>query len=407
MLLPLAAARTLFADSAFRRTWAIGTITGIIRWFEFVALAIFTYELTRSPQMVALLAVLRMLPYAMLGTAVGGLADVVDRARLLQGSLLAMAIATIAMAVLAAIGQVSYAAVAVATLAAGVFWTVDMPARRRLMVDAVGPARMAAGLGFDNASMHATRALGPLAGGALYEWLGLTGVYVMMAVGYAACLALAHGLKVAPRPAGPQRERVPLWSVVFPVSLLKDQRMRVAMGVTLVYNLWCFPFSMMVPVIAQNDFQLPHLLVGLLTACDGLGGVAGALLVGAVVREATLFRFYFLGTVIYLFVMLVMSLHLTVAVAVPALIAIGIASAAFSTTQYALIYVLAPVEMRGRATGLLSIFIGSSLIGHYHAGLMFEWLGSAVAVRVMAAEGIVVSAMLGLAWWRARSTTLS
>jgi hypothetical protein len=40
--------------------WAIGGLSGIARWLEFVAIAIFAYELTRSPELVALLAVLRM-----------------------------------------------------------------------------------------------------------------------------------------------------------------------------------------------------------------------------------------------------------------------------------------------------------------------------------------------------------
>ena len=71
-----------------------------------------------------------------------------------------------------------------------------------------------------------------------------------------------------------------------------------------------------------------------------------------------------------------LALHLTVGAAVAILLASGIAAAAFSATQYALVYNIAPPEMRGRATGVLSIFIGSSMLGHWHAGLLFERLGS-------------------------------
>jgi predicted MFS family arabinose efflux permease len=126
----------------------------------------------------------------------------------------------------------------------------------------------------------------------------------------------------------------------------------------------------------------------------------GALVVGAVVTERTLFRYYYMGTFLFLVLMAVMSAMLTVAVAVPLLMVIGAASAAFSATQYALIYTLAPPEQRGRATGLLSIFIGSSLVGHYHAGWLFERLGSVSAMQLMAVEGLGALILLGLLWWR-------
>jgi len=398
---PIVDATKLFSNPDFGRTWAIGALTGVARWLEFVALAIFAYELTRSPQLVALLAVLRMLPYVALGMIVGGLADALDRRGLLDGSLLIMIVVSGVMAILSAAGLVGYTAVAIATLFSGAFWTVDMPARRRLMVDAVGPARMSAALGFDNSTMHATRALGPLFGGLIYEFVGIAGIYLLVTIGYAACLLLSRRISRGPgSSAVTSGQPFSLRQLLPPATLLKDPRIQIAMGVTLVYNLFCFPFSTMVPVIAQNDFDLPHALVGAITACDGLGGMLGALVVGAVVREGTLFRFYFFGTLAYLVIIGLLSLHLTVLSAVPALLLIGVASAAFSATQYALIHVLSPPEMRGRATGLLSIFIGTSLVGHYHAGFLFERLGSVVAMQVMAAEGLAIILLLGFAWWR-------
>ena len=56
--------------------------------------------------------------------------------------------------------------------------------------------------------------------------------------------------------------------------------------------------------------------------------------------------------------------------------------------------------MRGRATGVLSIFIGSSMLGHWHAGLLFERLGSVAAMKVMGCEGLAAMLVLGVLWWR-------
>ena len=99
--------------------------------------------------------------------------------------------------------------------------------------------------------------------------------------------------------------------------------------------------------------------------------------------------------------MLLMALHLTVPASVGILLLVGVCAAAFSSTQYALVYHMAPPEMRGRAAGVLSIFIGSSIVGHWHAGVLFERLGSGWAMQVMAIEGLVAMVALGLLWLRA------
>jgi predicted MFS family arabinose efflux permease len=401
-VLHLADTRLLFAQADYRRIWAIGCLTGVARWLEFVALAIFAYEITHSPELVALLAVLRMVPYVLLGFFMGALADALDRKRLMVAAFSLMVAATTAMLIVAAMGAATYAAAAAIAMASGAFWTTDMPVRRRLLVDSVGSESAPAALGFDNATQYATRALGPLVGGTAYQVLGIGGIYALISMSYLVCLLLA--LRVGVRtecPAAGKPARKGLAFLLPPRELILDRRFQIIMGVTLVYNLWCWPFIGMVPVIAQKDFALTPALVGALSACDGLGGTIGALAVGLLATTRTLFRFYFFGTLIFLMLMVAMALHLTVAASVGILLVIGMAAAAFSSTQYALVYNMAPPEMRGRAAGVLSIFIGSSMVGHWHAGVLFERLGSVAAMQVMACEGLAAMLVLGVLWWRA------
>ena len=401
MLQP-AGIRILFARPDYRRLWAIGGLTGVARWLEFVAIAIFAYELTRSPALVALLAVLRMVPYLLLGFLTGAAADIINRKRLLVATFAAMVGASGAMLVVTAMGAATYAAAAAIVMVSGAFWTTDMPVRRRLLVDAVEPSSVPAALGFDNATMYATRALGPLIGGATYQAVGISGIYALIAMSYLLCLALATRVSVqsdAPRGGVPSTHGK-LGLLLPPRELVLNRRLQIIMGVTLVYNLWCWPFTGMVPVIGQKDFSLTPTLVGALSACDGLGGTVGALAVGLLATPRTLFRFYFFGTLACLVLILGLALHLTVGTAVAILLVSGIAAAAFSSTQYALVYNIAPPEMRGRAAGLLSIFIGSSMLGHWHAGLLFERLGSIAAMKVMACEGLAAMLVLAALWWR-------
>jgi predicted MFS family arabinose efflux permease len=400
-LLPFADTRFLFVKADYRRLWAIGGLTGVARWLEFVAIAIFAYELTRSPELVALLAVLRMVPYMLLGLLVGAVADAIDRKRLLVASFAGMVLASATMLVVIATGAATYAAAAAIVIVSGAFWTTDMPVRRRLLDDAVGAESVPAALGFDNATMYATRALGPLIGGATYQGLGISGIYALIAFSYLVCLVLAVRVGVhLQMPAVAPLARSGLGFLMPPRELLLDRRFQIIMGVTLVYNLWCWPFIGMVPVIGQKDFALTPVFIGVLSACDGFGGTIGAMAVGLLAQPRTLFRFYYLGTLACLLLMLILSLNLSVGTAVAMLLLTGLAAAAFSSTQYALVHNIAPPEMRGRATGVLSIFIGSSMLGHWHAGLLFERLGSVAAIGVMACEGLGAMLVLAALWWR-------
>ena len=97
--------RALFAVPDYRRLWAIGAGVGLARWLEFLALAIYAYQLTGSAQLVALLAIARMVPYVAFGFLVGALADLFDRRRLLVLSFLGGAATSIVMTALALTGD--------------------------------------------------------------------------------------------------------------------------------------------------------------------------------------------------------------------------------------------------------------------------------------------------------------
>lgn len=402
---PFNAAAGLLRLADYRRLWSAGALTGITRWLEFIALGIYAYELTRSPPLVALLAVIRMAPYVLLGFFVGALADRFERRALLIGATLVLALVSLTMAVLTATRLATYATVAAASFISGLFWTIDMPVRRRLVADTAGEGNIAAALGLDNATTYATRAIGPLVGGAIYQLLGIEGIYVLLGVFYLTCLEMAVGLTRQPRSAGATGGAGGFFAALaIPRALIFNRRFAIIMTVTLVHNVCSFPFLTMVPVISQKDFLLAPWLVGAMSSLEGFGGTVGAVLVGILGSERTLFRFYYLGSAVMLGLMLALSFHLEVATAVPALLLMGAAAASFTATQYALVHVSSPPEHRGRATGILSLFIGSSMAGHYLAGQLFDLYPSAVAMRIMAVGGLAAMAVLGILWVTGRAS---
>jgi hypothetical protein len=67
--------------------------------------------------------------------------------------------------------------------------------------------------------------------------------------------------------------------------------------------------------------------------------------------------------------------------------------------QATLIYLAAPVEMRSRLYGVLSLCIGSGLVGFLHIGLLAELIGAPWATTASGLEGLLAMA-LTWRWWR-------
>ncbi|MGI9425698.1 MAG: MFS transporter [Hyphomicrobiaceae bacterium] len=394
----------IFAIPDYRRGWVFGLLAGVARWLEFLALGIFAYQLTKSPPLVALLGMLRLLPHITLGYLIGSFTDRIDRKRWLVVGLAIMCIISGSLAYLAASGGVTYTTIVVATLATGAFWLTDMPIRRRFMLDAVGSERAGKAMGFDNITNYATRGLGPLIGGFVYQWFGPVGVFAFSFVIYAVCLAIALGFQ-AQKPATPvateKRPATQVGKAVATGSLLANPRFCIIVAVTVIYNLFCIPFVAMVPVFAQKDFGLMPAAVGTLASFEGVGGIIGSIAVGLLIRPRGFFAVYFLGPVIYMTAILALSFHFTPQFTIFALIALSFGGACFSANQYTLIYTTAAPELRGRAFGFLSMGIGCGTLGLWNAGYLFNNFASADALRIMALEGLVPMLLLGLyAAWR-------
>ena len=396
----------LLGDPRYLRLWLIGVLSMAARWMEMLVVGVFAVETTGSPVLVALLVILRMLPLAVFGSIVGTVTDRMAPRRLLRLALLLATLASLAVLGLALSGLAAYWHIALATFLSGVVWTTDMPVRRRLIGDVAGPERIAAAMSLDSATSNATRLIGPLFGGLLYHWLGLGGAFGLAAALYALCLILAPGVPAAFLASGAARRPARILGDLGEGFryLLREPEVRRILWVTVIFNIWGFPFVSMIPVIGTENLGLGAAAIGGLAALEGGGAFLGALLIatrGA--RPGSYRRFYFFGTASYVALAFVAGWMTETLPMALVIFCVGLGAAGFSTMQTTLIYGIAPPDMRGRLLGILSLSIGAGVIGFTNIGLMGELFGGANAVRIVAAEGLVALVLLGLRWprlWR-------
>src|SRR5262244_4128238 len=202
----------LFGEPDFRRLWLIGLVVFAVRWLEMLAVAVFAYQRTGSPFIVALLTMLRMLPMAMFGALIGAAAERVERRTALVLVMMLMLLCSTALALLAWSGALEVWHIALASFISGLTWTTDNPVRRTMIGEVVGPERMSAAMSIDVGANNASRMLGPTVGGILLATLGIGGAFAVSVAGYlvAAMVALRvrHRNPIRPSTAASVLERM-------------------------------------------------------------------------------------------------------------------------------------------------------------------------------------------------------
>ena len=390
----------LFGEPDFRRLWLVGLVVFSVRWLEMLAVAVFAYQHTGSPFIVALLTMLRMLPMALFGAPIGAVAERVERRKALVLVALSMLLCSIGLALLAWSGTLEVWHLALASFISGITWTTDNPVRRTMIGEVVGPERMSAAMSIDVGANNASRMLGPTLGGVLLATLGIGGAFTFSVAGYLVAVAVAlrvrHRNRVVPATAAGVLERM----IEGLILVRRDRRLSGTMVVTVIYNTFGSPFTSMIPVIGQDNLGLGAAGIGLLASMDGVGAFCGAIVIALCVKPPHFARLYIGGVAIYLLMLPVFALAPHPLLAASMLLLTGLANAGFSIMQATLVYLAAPPEMRSRVYGVLSVCIGVGMIGFLHLGWLAGMIGATWAIVTIGAEGLV-ALLLTRRWWRA------
>jgi MFS family permease len=383
----------------FWRLWLVGLVVFGVRWLEMLAVAVFAYQHTRSPFIVAALTMLRMLPMALFGAVIGALAERCERRTALLLVVASMALTSLTLAILAWTGQLAVWHLAVAAFCNGIGWTTDNPVRRTMIGDSVGTERMSSAMSLDVGANNASQIVGPTIGGVLLASVGIGGVFCVSVLCYS--LALAAAWRVGYRnPAVPASAQSILARMAEGLALIRrDPRLIATLIVTIISNMFAWPATSMIPVIGHDRLGLGAVGIGVLSSMTGVGAFCGAVAIAFAARQAQFSRIYLSGVFTYLVLVPVFALAPYPLLSGTVLLMTGVANACFSIMQATLVYLAAPAEMRSRIYGVLSVCIGVGMIGFIQIGLLAGLIGASWAAAATGVAGILAM-LLTRRWWR-------
>jgi MFS family permease len=382
---------SILRNREFLWLWAAGGMSHASRWMETGVLGWLILELTDSPWHVALVGVSRSAPLLLFGLFAGLVADRTNRWVVILCTQAVNAVGTGVLLVLLLLGAIQPWHVLLVACILGCSTILDMPSRRSLIYDLVGPQQVVSAMSLETINNTVGKFLGPLIGGLMIEMTGFAGVYLLLMAVYLLALGLILQVRInLPAPPGTAQ---PIWQSLVS-GIQYSLHNRVVLGVlciTVIMNALAFSYVQILPVVARDHLRVGPGLMGLLASADGMGTLIGALLLAALGNLPYHGRIFALGALLELVSLLAFAASPWYALSFVLLLGVGLGNAGFSTMQSTIILLSAAPGMRGRAVGILGLCIGSTPLGLLELG--------AVAAVIGAPAAIGLNAGLGLALW--------
>jgi MFS family permease len=392
-LAPALRRSALLATPGYLRLWFAGGVGNAMRWLELLVAGVFTYDATHSTFLVALVTVARSLPMLFAGALAGVIGEALNRKRILVAQLLVMTATSATLCALALFGQVRVWHIILAGAVNGLVWASELAVRRRMIGEVVAPDRVTAAIAFDSMTNSIARVLGPLAGGVVFEVLGLAGAYFVAVLLYLAASIAVIGLDFRQEKRRLRFRRIAADIAEGAMVARHNPAILAVVIVSIIMNMFAFSYSALIAPLGIDRYGVSPTLVGALAGAEPLGAIASGIALSAGWIRLNGRRALLRGSFLFFAGLIAMALSPWYGLAFMLLVIGGLGTAAFSTMQTSLVLIEAPAAATSRVMGIITMCIGTGPIGVLAIGLLADQTGPAPAILVMAAIGLA-----GLTW---------
>ena len=348
----------------FRLLWSTWLAANLSMWMSDVAAAWTMTTLTTTPIWVALVQSASTLPVFLLGLPSGALADILDRRRWLMFTQLWLAGTALALCAATAAGLMNAPLLLGLVFLNGIGLAMRWPVFSAIVPDLVPRTQLASALALNGVAMNLSRIVGPLVAGALIASAGTVWVFALNAV-----LSVLSAFVVL------------RWRYTHPTHPLGQERLISAMRVgvqfvrqsprllAVLLRVFIFFFHSLaliglLPLLAKGLHGGDAGTFTLLLASMGAGAIIAVLMLPRLRQAFGRDRIVLGGTIVQSAATAVMAVATSTWVAVPAMLAGGMAwiTVANSLSVSAQMGLPNWVRARGMATYQMAI-MGSSALG--------------------------------------------
>ena len=348
----------------FRLLWSTWLTANLCMWMTDVAAAWTMTTLTSTPIWVALVQSASTLPVFLFGLPSGALADILDRRRWLMATQFWLAATAVALCAATALGLMTSPLLLVLVFANGIGLALRWPVFSAIVPELVPRQQLAAALALNGVAMNLSRIVGPLLAGALIASAGTVWVFALNAV-----LSMLSGFLILrwrhehrPSPLGQERL---LSAMRVGVQFVRQSpRLRAVLLRVSIFFLHSTALLALLPLLARGLAGGDAGTFTLLLACMGAGAIIAVLALPRLRQAFGRDGLVVGGTAVQSAATAVMAVAPSAWVAVPAMIAAGMAWITVANSLAVSAQMSLPnwVRARGMASYQMAI-MGSSALG--------------------------------------------
>jgi len=365
---------------------------------ETIVLAIFVLRDTNSPFLVGLIGALRVAG-TLLGPLYGWMVDRFNRKALQVWVRVFGVFLAITLTALINTGSLQlWHAYAIVT-AGSMVRMLDLILIQALTADAVPSHALHGAIGLSRSTLDGARVIGSIAGGALFELLGLDWAYITITMLY--LLATITAIKIDSRPVVANVQTSNMWQELREGFhyIRQNPHLPGLIFFSFLIEFTAFPIVNGLMVVIGNDLHnLDGTGIGLLAAIASTGALLGALLLGMKQRVINPGRVMIIGSITWHALMLLLAMTPPLWLFTVILLLWGFSG---GTTFVAMVVGLlraTPAKTRGRVMGIRSLGIYGLSLGLLLGGWISEEAGPATMIGVLGAFGLAATAIATISW---------
>ena len=352
-------------------------------WMQSVAQSWLVYRLTGSAVLLGVVGFSSQIPVLLLAPVGGSIADHHNRRRMLIATQTASMLLAFILAALTLAERVQVWHVVVLAAMLGVVNAFDIPGRQAFVVDMVGKEDLLNAIALNSSMVNGARIVGPALAGLLVSFIGEGWCFFVNGLSYVAVIIGLAWMRPRPQTRGSHQNSA-LSSIAegfrFVWSATPIRALLLLLGLV---SLMGMPYSVLMPIFADQILHGGPWGLGLLMGASGLGALVGALSLAARSGVFGLGRWVAFSSAGFgaSLILFSMSRHFWLSVAL--LIPVGFSVMVQMASSNTLIQAMSPDHLRGRVMAVYSMmFMGMAPFGALFAGVLGEHAGAPVTVAI-------------------------
>src|ERR1051325_9520393 len=271
------------AHKNYRLFFTGQSISLIGTWMTRIATSWLVYRLTGSAFLLGIVGFAGQIPSFVLAPFAGVLVDRWNRHRLLFITQVLALLQSLAMAVLTLTGVIKTSHIILLSVFQGLINAFDMPARQAFVVEMVEKREdLANAIALNSSMVNAARLIGPSVGGVVIAAIGEGWCFMIDALSYIAVIASLLAMTLTSRMIQPIREANMFqqlregWNYAARFAPIRDILLLIGL-----VSLVGMPYTVLMPVFADDVLHGGPNTLGLLMAASGVGALVGAMFLAA------------------------------------------------------------------------------------------------------------------------------